>query len=484
MATTSNPDLPKVGQTVELWFSGYDEYYAGRVESLEPPDYFTVVLDDGSSWPVDRVNNIWKFPDNPAQSTSDNNADTDPNPESKDEPKLGDDADIDAEDEDHAAALQHNDDTAATRGATTASTGNVDVDPGEPTIRGKTLEADPLVKSPSDQVGNAKPKMALSSTAQRRRGTGRALRKSTGPSSKPTSSAGTAGAREPSGDEGSSSQTRVAGKRRGRPLGRGRGSGENGNEGVEGEVVGTRRSLRKRGGGVDDEGGIGVLTTRVTRRTRQSSGDDGGLKRGVEEMEVEEEFAVEDDLGAKRRRGVMEKVVEKSVIVANGTEGGADKLMIEGNNREEGEERLSTQAVTAIAVDAALASAKAVLKPLSDKMKKLSEEMVGIHKEVKEAYEAMMKSSVKPKVVGKPLGAEVSQAALDALLLDLSETIGGGEARIHAYEQMSDVEFDLFRKALQENAKALNELDRLLGDARVEKVKESGRGVGRRGRKA
>lgn len=481
MAASAPPNLPSIDQTVELWFSGYDEYYAGRVESLQPPDYFTVVLDDGSSWPVDRVNNIWKYPND---STPLKGA-ADPLTSSKDEPKLDADANTDDPTDNNpgASSQPSNDPTAIgseTRAAAVDSKHGIDVDPGDDATHGKEAEEDPNTDKPSGGAeGPTMPK--ADSAPQKRRTAGRALRKSTGPGSRPTSSAATVGAREPSGDEGSSSQTRGSGKRRGRPPGK---SG-----GGDGEAVGARRSLRKKdSGGAEEEGGEGeAVATRVTRRTRQTTG-----KRGLDEMEVDEEIVVEQDTGIKRRKDandgaelkVMERVLEKSVMVANGTGVAVDKLMGGGNELEgEGEERLSTQAVTAIAVDAALASAKAVLKPLSDKMRKLSEEMAGIQKEVKEVYENMLTRGSRQRGVGKPLGAEVSQAALDSLLLDLSETIGGGEARIRAYEQMSDMELESFRKALQENAKALSELDRLLGDTRKEKGKESAKGLTRRARR-
>eukprot|EP00177_Eucheuma_denticulatum_P000058 GFKZ01000104.1.p1 GENE.GFKZ01000104.1~~GFKZ01000104.1.p1 ORF type:complete len:412 (-),score=74.03 GFKZ01000104.1:273-1421(-) len=372
----SGPPLPKQGQRVDLWFSGYDDYYPGSVTSVSPPDAFRVTLDDGSSWPVDRINNIWKL-----------------------------------------------------------------------------TEATPASKKPSTAASPAA-SPSTRPTPSRKRHTGKALRKST--AATPRVGLGARPASAPA----------IATPA---PVSRGGG--------------GARRSTRSRGDSSNTNTATANHLGRAAARTRARAGVDEGEGAEADEEDEEEEAAV-------TRRGA-------NGDVARGARGGGARRMKrrrvgEAEEAAAGGGPLSTQAVTAIAVDAALASARAVLRPLGDKLSKVGEEMAAVNDGVREAYEELVKASEGraavaggARVGGVMAEGAVSQAALDALLLDLSELIGGGEARIRAYEQMSDLEIEAFRKALKDNAKAMQQLDKVLGEKRgAAGAAGAGAAAGRNGAKA
>lgn len=159
-----------------------------------------------------------------------------------------------------------------------------------------------------------------------------------------------------------------------------------------------------------------------------------------------------------------------------------------GRKEEESVEKLSTKAVTAIAVEAALASAKAVFKPLSDQLAALRTELENVSEAARRAADEIpLEASRKRR--GKSGSSPVSAAA-DALQLDLSELLGGGEARIRAYANLSDNEFENFHKLIEDQRKGLKEFDRILQAAKelgkkaeknAARDARAGRGRSRRG---
>ncbi|CDF33105.1 unnamed protein product [Chondrus crispus] len=187
----------------------------------------------------------------------------------------------------------------------------------------------------------------------------------------------------------------------------------------------------------------------------------------------------------KRRKivasGDVANGVRPSPIVERVTRSG-------GRKEEESVEKLSTKAVTAIAVEAALASAKAVFKPLSDQLAALRTELENVSEAARRAADEIpLEASRKRR--GKSGSSPVSAAA-DALQLDLSELLGGGEARIRAYANLSDNEFENFHKLIEDQRKGLKEFDRILQAAKelgkkaeknAARDARAGRGRSRRG---
>lgn len=149
-------------------------------------------------------------------------------------------------------------------------------------------------------------------------------------------------------------------------------------------------------------------------------------------------------------------------------------------------EKVSTKAVTALAVDAALESAKAVLDPINNRLNKLLRELDTVSKDLVLQKKAMDQEMAAPaqETGGSTEGATVagtqteeakdedksgpvmsksiSVAALENFQLDVSEIIGGGEARIKAYSSLSQQEFEGLHRLIEQQGKALREMDRLL----------------------
>ncbi|CAN8071535.1 unnamed protein product [Agarophyton chilense] len=155
---------------------------------------------------------------------------------------------------------------------------------------------------------------------------------------------------------------------------------------------------------------------------------------------------VEDGRATKRRKQVEEPM---------------DRLDDEPIREENGVSALSTKAVTAIAVQAALESAKAVLKPLSDKMSSIVTAFTEINNMMKRSAEAAAREAVK-KAVHKPEASKGTVAALANFQLDFAEVVGGGEARMKAHSKLSENEFNHISRMIQYQGKALQEVERLL----------------------
>lgn len=410
-----SPALPSVGNLVELWFSGYDEYYTGTVDSVSPPDTFSVVLDDGTAWPVDRINNIWRYAapatapapaPAPASASAPVSAPEDkPAPEpAPPKPPLDDD-----DDDDRPPLAQPA--------------------PVPPTAAPVPVPT-PLAPAP------APAQTALAKQQPLRRKSGRAFRKSTG--GPPTT------AQRPVEADPVSVAAPAQPERR-RP--------------VDDAEPRPTRPTRGRRVVADDDSSVPVTPVRPVRRGRPPL---VGQKRAVDALDD----AWEDTAAEKRRRrgdgdglanGVPMQVAVATPAMA------AERVTRSGARKEDDAvEKLSTKAVTAIAVEAALASAKAVLKPLNDQLVSLRGELENISATAKRAAEDLTFEGRRKKRGDKTIDGAVSAAALEALQLDLSELVGGGEARIRAYAHLSDKEFEGFHKTIDEQSKALKELDRLL----------------------
>lgn len=136
-----------------------------------------------------------------------------------------------------------------------------------------------------------------------------------------------------------------------------------------------------------------------------------------------------------------------------------------GDRNDEPYEKLSTKAITAIAVEAALESAKAVLKPVKEGLNKALKSLELVTKELVANKQPVEKEVAKPggqKAQGPLLNSTITAAALENFQVDVSEMIGGGEARIKAYSSLSQQEFEGLHRVIEQQGKALRELDRLL----------------------
>lgn len=160
--------------------------------------------------------------------------------------------------------------------------------------------------------------------------------------------------------------------------------------------------------------------------------------------------STDEEKNSKRRRRLEEE---------------ADRMDEELVPENDGLAGLSTKAVTAIAVEAALESAKAVLKPLSERMASIVTQFTEMNKLMKQTAEEAAKDAVQ-KVVGKPDESKGTLAALANFKLNISEIIGGGEARIEAFSNLSEQEFEHLNRLVEHQGKALKELERLLYAAR------------------
>lgn len=393
----SNPESPAVGDLVELWFSGYEEYYPGTVTALDPPNAFTVLLDDGTSWPVDRVNNIWRYAGTPAPKKSVQPPEP-PQPEDDLMPDFDDDR----------APLQTTD----------------------PAQTQPVVTPPPAAPEPPSQPAPAA-ELASPTLQPSRRKSGRAFRKST--NAPPTA----APARPVQADP---VPAPVPVERR-PPA-----------EEIKPNVT---RATRQRRVVQDDETSVPTTPVRAVRRGRPPL---AGQKRPAADAAAGDTW---DDAAEKKRKAGDGNAMANGVTPPSTGE----RVTRSGVRKdEESIEKLSTKAVTAIAVEAALASAKAVFKPLSDQLLSLRTELENVSESAKRAAEEIAIGPTR-KRRGKAGGSPVSAVA-DSLQLDLSELLGGGEARIRAYANLSDKEFENFQTLIADQRKGLRELDRILVAAR------------------
>lgn len=397
--------LPAVGDLVELWFSGYDEYYPGTVKALDPPDSFTVFLDDGTTWPVDRVNNIWRHTA-PASTAA----------------PPADSAPVDAVDDAPAPAP-------STTPPPHDPTPTDDIDDTRAPLQSSTPTAAPPTTSSPPTPASQPP----------RRKSGKAFRKSTGgPQTSPSRLANTKPAPPVSGpstsDPSPSAAHRSPAQTKPAPL--------------PARVTRQRRTQEQ-----------DILSeSPPVRSVRRGRPPASAQKRQAPDTPTSVRW---DDATEKRRKG------SDGTDVANGLAPApvVERVTRSGSRKDEvSVEKLSTKAVTAIAVEAALASAKAVFKPLSDQLITLRTDLESISETAKRAAEEIPVELGRKKR-GKGGSGPISASA-DALQLDLSELLGGGEARIRAYASLSDKEFESFHKLIEDQRKGLQQLDRILAAAK------------------
>lgn len=430
----SVPDLPTQAQRVELWFSGHDEYYPGAVTSLSPPDTFEVLLDDGTSWPVHRQRNIWRI-------TAQAPAAPAPVP-------------ADDDDDDVAAPL------APPEAAPEAAS-----------------EAAP------EAAPEAEPE-AATEPAPARRKAGRALRKSTAPATPATPPAPRRSSRAEAlaADDAAGRTHPTPASRRSRRADM---LAADAAAAPRPPVAVTPRTSRTRQRKPDET--PTATPPRPARRTRAVLGQKRAPPDDAPVPEDEPEKMLAN--AKRRRRAEVEALPARSTRAptANGTATTPERLTRSaaavrmGNDLDaarniaakpgddDAVEKLSTKAVTAIAVDAALASARAVLKPLNDRLLGLSQELESISNSTKKAAAQLMEPP-QPRRRGRPssnISNSISAAALESFHLDLTELVGGGEARIKAYSTLTDHEFEQLHKSIGQQANALQELDRLLYAAKA-----------------
>lgn len=209
--------------------------------------------------------------------------------------------------------------------------------------------------------------------------------------------------------------------------------------------------------------------------------------------------------------------VGSSDILANGI----------GQNGHSNLENVSAKVITALAVDAALEAVKTVVEPLNERVENLLRELSSVSRDLvsqKKQLESELSSTISalntiaeasakadakeqeeeqqpPKrKVGRPPSAArkasasdpkekrktsgISQAvtisALQNFQLDISEVIGGGEARLRMHASLSHQEFDSLHRLIEHQGKSLAELDRLLYAAQkfAKKADDVGKDIG------
>lgn len=185
---------------------------------------------------------------------------------------------------------------------------------------------------------------------------------------------------------------------------------------------------------------------------------------------------------------------------------------IEGNGHSNTLENVSAKVITALAVDAALEAVKTVVEPLNERVENLLRELSSVSRDLvsqKKQLESELSSTISAlntiaeasakadakeqeeeqvppgprKAVGRPPAAArggasatdpkekgktsgipqaVTISALQNFQLDISEVIGGGEARLRMHASLSHQEFESLHRLIEHQGKSLAELDRLL----------------------
>lgn len=409
--------LPAVNARVDIWFDGYDEYYPGRVDRIAGPDEFHVVLDDGTEWNIDTRKHVFKLSGVPAtRHAPGEQPDHRPRPDPDQHPQAQEQEQEQEHEQEHEQEREQEREQEAE--PTTPTEAPI------PQQSGKPLSAD--VPSPP----------------QRRRTSGRALRKSAIP--RPDADY------QPETPPPVRRSTRVeaaSSVRPGRPGRPRRRVAEDVAPSTPPHDRAQRAARRTRIR--QDEHDVEP----VPKKPRKVPEPNGKAREKPPRVRKPPEV----DDREKQRDAEGENDVREQRVQEREKENQRQKDIITRVRDEYGLEGLSTKAVTAIAVDAALQSAKAVLSPLNERLESLVKEVVEIGKiamRATEAAESRKRAPIPPSAV--------TAAALENFQLDVSEIIGGGEARIKAYSGMSDQEFEALHRVIDAQGKALKEIDRLL----------------------
>lgn len=148
---------------------------------------------------------------------------------------------------------------------------------------------------------------------------------------------------------------------------------------------------------------------------------------------------------------------------------------------KEADNSLSPEAITAIAVDAALESAKAILDPIDARLNKLLGELTTVSKGLVTQTKGMQQvsletsdaeldptssetepatnSSTGDKQGGTPL---IPMGSLQNFQVDVAEVIGGGEARIKAHSLQALQQFQSLRQLIVQQGQALKQMSSLV----------------------
>lgn len=148
---------------------------------------------------------------------------------------------------------------------------------------------------------------------------------------------------------------------------------------------------------------------------------------------------------------------------------------------KEADNSLTPEAITAIAVDAALESAKAILDPIDARLSKLLAELTTVSKGLVTQTKGMQQASLETsdaeldptssetdpvtnsstgdKQGGTPL---ISVGSLQNFQVDVAEVIGGGEARIKAHSLQALQQFQSLRQLIVQQGQALKQMSSLV----------------------
>lgn len=147
---------------------------------------------------------------------------------------------------------------------------------------------------------------------------------------------------------------------------------------------------------------------------------------------------------------------------------------------KEADKTLNPEAITALAVDAALESAKAILGPIDERLTHLLGELNVVSKNLMTLMKRVRDSSLKaaeldpdPKSseTGPAIdsgtddqqgGTLIPMGTLQNFQVDVAEVIGGGEARINAHSLQSEQQFQSLHQLIAQQGQALKQMSCLI----------------------
>lgn len=569
-----NTALPAVNQRVDIWFEGYDQYYGGRVDSVSPPHNFHVILDDSSSWDVDRRRHIYRLSGDLPNSNTDEIPSTDetlralnhvsqvgftkqrrsstPASATKARPGTRSSSRQQARRDSDSASLRELDNqleldlVQEIKGEVIdVNHSTTDDDKSKPDAfagTGALISSDPHKVDPNgiivsvtggisvrdhsdDQIPSenpdvSKPTETVSKPASRRRTSGRALRKNTiGPRSrgvgdtplpfrKSIRSANTAQAL-PSKYNDDSDGTRQFRHRRATAKSvanagqvtpsRARNANHQGSKGGAGYAPDGRTSYGRKRAPVDsiavnseaeselrllkkrrlhnDNTSRGLSTARKSVRTnRLVDNAIPASKKNISPTVIVRPAATMNETLARSGPAANSDPAKTRVVTRSGVNPGVEKA-----GTKDAGNSLTPEAITAIAVEAALESARAILDPIDERLTKLLGELSTVSKglsgqtkviqqtslETSDAEVDPTSSETEPatngstgdKQGGTPL---IPMGSLQSFQVDVAEVIGGGEARIKAHSLQALQQFQSLRQLIAQQGQALKQMSSLV----------------------
>lgn len=196
------------------------------------------------------------------------------------------------------------------------------------------------------------------------------------------------------------------------------------------------------------------------------------------------------------KEAVVRRGQQQQVENEEGETGDLGNVVVDGSATVD---KVSSEAITAVAVKAALEAAQTVLEPLNERLCNLISEIVTVTRDLANQKKALdielsniqHKPSQQPKEqvqqkVGKledktevlrAIPKSVTVSALQNFQLDISEVIGGGEARLRAHNSLSQQEFGMLHRLIADQGKALGQMNRLLHAAQAFASKQPSQNV-------